>query len=64
MAQGSTSIVIRPAVAEDVPLIFEFIKELAEEWIERKNLTEMMNAPVQEDAAKNGFARMRELLGG
>ena len=30
MAQGSTSIVIRPAVAEDVPLIFEFIKELAE----------------------------------
>ena len=31
---------------------------------ERKNLTEMMNAPVQEGAAKNGFARMRELLGG
>jgi len=39
-----------------------FIKELAEEWIERKNLTEMMNAPVQEDAAKNGFARMRAML--
>jgi DNA helicase-2/ATP-dependent DNA helicase PcrA len=41
-----------------------FIKELSEEWLERKNLTEMMNAPVQETAAKNGFARMRELLGG
>jgi DNA helicase-2/ATP-dependent DNA helicase PcrA len=41
-----------------------FIKELAEEWLEKKNLTEMMNAPVQEDAAKNGFARMRALLGG
>jgi len=41
-----------------------FIKELAEEWLERKNLTEMMNAPVREDAAKNGFARMRALLGG
>jgi len=41
-----------------------FIKELAEEWLEKKNLTEMMSAPVQEDAAKNGFARMRELLGG
>jgi superfamily I DNA/RNA helicase len=40
-----------------------FIKELAEEWVERKNLTEMMNAPVQETAAKNGFARMREMLG-
>jgi superfamily I DNA/RNA helicase len=41
-----------------------FIKELSEEWLEKKNLTEMMNAPVQENAAKNGFARMRELLGG
>jgi len=41
-----------------------FIKELAEEWLERKNLTEMMNEPVREEAAKNGFARMRELLGG
>ncbi len=41
-----------------------FIKELSEEWLERKNLTEMMNAPVQETAARNGFARMRELLGG
>ena len=41
-----------------------FIKELPEEWMERKNLTEMMNAPVQENAAKNGFARMRELLAG
>ncbi len=41
-----------------------FIKELPDEWIERKNLTEMMNAPVQETAAKNGFARMRALLGG
>jgi len=41
-----------------------FIKELAAEWLERKNLTEMMNTPVQEDAAKNGFARMRALLGG
>jgi superfamily I DNA/RNA helicase len=41
-----------------------FIKELPEEWLERRNLTEMMNAPVQESAAKNGFARMRELLGG
>ncbi|HEX4083796.1 MAG TPA: UvrD-helicase domain-containing protein [Chthoniobacteraceae bacterium] len=40
-----------------------FIKELPEQWIERKNLTEMMNAPVKEDAAKNGFARMRALLG-
>jgi superfamily I DNA/RNA helicase len=41
-----------------------FIKELAEEWLERKNLTELLNAPVQETAAKNGFARIRELLGG
>ena len=41
-----------------------FIKELAEEWLEKKNLTEMMNAPVQETAAKSGFARMRALLGG
>lgn len=41
-----------------------FIKELPEEWIERKNLTEMMNAPVKEDAAKSGFARMKQLLGG
>jgi superfamily I DNA/RNA helicase len=41
-----------------------FIKELAEEWLERKNLTEMMNAPVEETAAKTGFARMRALLGG
>ena len=41
-----------------------FIKELAEEWLERKNLTEMMNAPVQDVAAKSGFARMRALLGG
>jgi len=41
-----------------------FIKELSDEWLERKNLTEMMNAPVQDVAAKNGFARMRELLGG
>jgi len=41
-----------------------FIKELSDEWLEKKNLTEMMNAPVQETAAKNGFARMRELLGG
>ena len=41
-----------------------FIKELSEEWLERKNLTEMMNVPVQETAARNGFARMRELLGG
>jgi superfamily I DNA/RNA helicase len=41
-----------------------FIKELPDEWIERKNLTEMMNAPVQETAAKSGFARMRALLGG
>jgi superfamily I DNA/RNA helicase len=41
-----------------------FIKELSDEWIERKNLSEMMNAPVQEAAAKNGFARMRALLGG
>jgi len=40
-----------------------FIKELPEEWIERKNLTEMMNTPVQENAAKMGFARMRSLLG-
>ena len=40
-----------------------FIKELSQEWLECKNLTEMMNAPVQEAAAKNGFARMRELLG-
>jgi superfamily I DNA/RNA helicase len=41
-----------------------FIKELADEWLERKNLTEIMNAPVQEDAAKSGFARMRAMLGG
>jgi len=40
-----------------------FIKELSDEWLEKKNLTEMMNAPVREGAAKNGFARMRELLG-
>jgi len=41
-----------------------FIKELSDEWIEKKNLTEMLNIPVQETAAKNGFARMRELLKG
>jgi superfamily I DNA/RNA helicase len=41
-----------------------FIKELPDEWLERKNLTEMMNTPVQDDAAKTGFARMRALLGG
>jgi superfamily I DNA/RNA helicase len=41
-----------------------FIKELSEEWLEKKNLTQMMNAPVQESAVKTGFARMREVLGG
>jgi superfamily I DNA/RNA helicase len=41
-----------------------FIKELSEEWLERKNLTEMMNAPVEENAVKDGFARMKALLGG
>jgi superfamily I DNA/RNA helicase len=41
-----------------------FIKELSDEWLERKNLTEMLNSPVPETAAKSGFARMRELLGG
>jgi superfamily I DNA/RNA helicase len=40
-----------------------FIKELPEEWLERKNLTEMMNTPVQETAAKTGFAQMRAILG-
>ena len=41
-----------------------FIKELSEEWLERGNLAEMLNTPVAESAAKNGFARMRELLNG
>jgi superfamily I DNA/RNA helicase len=40
-----------------------FIKELSQEWLEKKNLTDMLNTPVQHTAAKNSFARMRELLG-
>jgi len=40
-----------------------FIKELPEEWLERKNLTEMMNTPVPDSAAKTGFAQMRAILG-
>lgn len=39
-----------------------FIRELSEEWLERKNLTQMMNAPVQEKAAKSSFARMKAML--
>ena len=39
-----------------------FIKELPEEWLERKSLTEMLNTPVKEETAKNSFARLREML--
>ena len=39
-----------------------FIKELSEEWLERKNLTEMLNAPVQEAAVKDRFAQIRARL--
>jgi DNA helicase II / ATP-dependent DNA helicase PcrA len=41
-----------------------FIKELPEEWLVKKNLSEILSAPVQETAAKNSFARMREMLQG
>jgi hypothetical protein len=39
-----------------------FIKELPEEWLDRKNLTEMQNAPVTDEEADAAFARMRALL--
>jgi superfamily I DNA/RNA helicase len=41
-----------------------FIKELADQWLERKTLTEILNTPVQETAVKSSFARMREMLKG
>ena len=40
-----------------------FIKEFDETLIERKNLTEMLNAPVSEVSAKNAFAMMRARIG-
>jgi len=39
-----------------------FIKELPDQLLERKTLTEIMNTPVKETAAKSNFARMREKL--
>jgi ATP-dependent exoDNAse (exonuclease V) beta subunit len=41
-----------------------FIKELPDQLLERKTLTEIMNTPVKETAAKSNFARMREMLKG
>jgi superfamily I DNA/RNA helicase len=39
-----------------------FIKELPDEWVEKKSLAEIWDAPVSEETMKNGFARMKELL--
>jgi superfamily I DNA/RNA helicase len=41
-----------------------FIKELPDQLLERKTLTEIMNTPVKETAVKSNFARMREMLKG
>ncbi len=40
-----------------------FIKELPPEWITRCGATEVLNAPVKTDSARDRFAAMRALLG-
>ena len=39
-----------------------FIKELPAEWVEHKNATQMLNAPVAEAAVKGKFGALRALL--
>ena len=39
-----------------------FIKELPPEWVEHKNATQMLNAPVAEAAVKGKFGALRALL--
>ena len=39
-----------------------FIKELPPEWVEHKNATQMLNAPVAETAVKGKFGALRALL--
>ncbi|HEX8295328.1 MAG TPA: UvrD-helicase domain-containing protein [Chthoniobacteraceae bacterium] len=39
-----------------------FIKELPADWIEHRNATEILNAPVAESSALKGFAAMKAML--
>ena len=39
-----------------------FIKELPEEWVEHKNATQMLNAPVAAETVKGKFGALRALL--
>ena len=39
-----------------------FIKELPPEWVEHKNATQMLNAPVAEAAVKGKFGALRAML--
>jgi hypothetical protein len=39
-----------------------FIKELPAEWVEHKNATQMLNAPVAAETVKGKFGALRALL--
>ncbi len=41
-----------------------FIKELAEEWLERIDLQKLLSTPVAEETGKSRFAQMRAAIGG
>jgi hypothetical protein len=41
-----------------------FVKEFDPEWIEHRDVSEILNAPVQQEAAKARFDRMLAFLDG